>query len=86
MNCYLFVDFGSTNTKVTLVDIEHEEIVATAKSYTTVETDVMEGFNHAIDEIKKQVSDFTVVKSLACSSAAGGLKIVAIGLVPELTS
>ena len=86
MNCYLFVDFGSTNTKVTLVDIEREEIVATAKSYTTVETDVMEGFNHAIDEIKKQVSDFTVVKSLACSSAAGGLKIVAIGLVPELTS
>ena len=32
MNCYLFVDFGSTNTKVTLVDIEREEIVATAKS------------------------------------------------------
>lgn len=86
MNCYLFVDFGSTNTKITLVDTEREEILATAKAYTTVATDVMEGFNRALDDIKKQVSDFSVVKSLACSSAAGGLKIIAIGLVPELTS
>lgn len=86
MDCYLFVDFGSTNTKITLVDIKAEEIVATAKAYTTVETDVMTGYNIAFGEIKKQVPDFTVVKSLACSSAAGGLKIIAIGLVPELTS
>lgn len=86
MDCYLFVDFGSTNTKITLVDIKREEIIATAKAYTTVETDVMEGYNLALGEIKKQVPDFSVVKSLACSSAAGGLKIIAIGLVPELTS
>lgn len=33
MECYLFVDFGSTNTKLTLIDIEKEEIVATAKLY-----------------------------------------------------
>ena len=26
MDCYLFIDFGSTFTKLTLVDIENEEI------------------------------------------------------------
>ena len=87
MNCYLFVDFGSTNTKVTLVDIEKEDIIGTAKAYTTVETDVMTGYNNALELLHKKTGmDYTVVKSLACSSAAGGLKIIAIGLVPELTS
>ncbi|PIE97975.1 MAG: MutL protein [Treponema sp.] len=86
MNCFLFVDFGSTNTKITLVDSDKEEIVATAKAYTTVETDVMTGYNNALSKINEQVQDYTVIKSLACSSAAGGLKIIAIGLVPELTS
>lgn len=87
MNCYLFVDFGSTNTKITLVDADKEEIVGTAKAYTTVETDVMVGYKNAINLLhEKTGTDYTVVKSLACSSAAGGLKIIAIGLVPELTS
>ena len=36
MKTYKFIDFGSTFTKLTLIDIEKEEIVATAKSYTTV--------------------------------------------------
>ncbi len=87
MNCYLFVDFGSTNTKVTLIDAEKEEIAGTAKAYTTVETDVMIGYKNAMELLhKKTGTDYTVIKSLACSSAAGGLKIIAIGLVPELTS
>ena len=87
MRAYLFVDFGSTNTKVTLVDIESETIVATAKAYTTVETDVMIGYRNAMAELEEKVgTDFEIVKKVACSSAAGGLKIVAIGLVPELTS
>lgn len=87
MDCYLFVDFGSTNTKVTLVDIEKEEIAAAAKSYTTVETDVMTGYNNAVKLLNEKTGGgYNIVKSLACSSAAGGLKIIAIGLVPELTS
>ncbi len=86
-NAYLFVDFGSTNTKVTLIDIEKEEIIATAKAYTTVETDVMTGYHHAMELLNREAgSDYTIVKSLACSSAAGGLKMIALGLVPELTS
>ena len=87
MKCYLFVDFGSTNTKITLIDIEKEDIAGTAKAYTTVETDVMTGYNNALKLLhEKTGTDYEVVKSLACSSAAGGLKIIAIGLVPELTS
>lgn len=87
MDVYLFVDFGSTNTKVTLIDIEREEIFATAKAYTTVETDVMIGFRNAMQQIQEVYgTDFHIKQSLACSSAAGGLKMIAIGLVPELTS
>ena len=48
MKTYLFLDFGSTFTKLTLVDIEKEEIVATAKSYTTVATDVTEGYQRPL--------------------------------------
>lgn len=87
MDCYLFIDFGSTYTKVTLVDIDKEEIVATDKAYTTVQTDVTIGLNNALDRLFTKVKDdVRIVKKLACSSAAGGLKIIAIGLVPELTA
>lgn len=88
MNCYLFIDFGSTFTKLTLVDVENEEILATDKSYTTVETDVTIGFEKALNGLKEKVdfSNINIIKTTACSSAAGGLKVVAVGLVPELTA
>lgn len=88
MKCYLFIDFGSTYTKVTLVDIEKEVIVAHDKSYTTVETDVTIGYKNALDKLFTNIKreDIDIVAKYACSSAAGGLKIVAIGLVPELTA
>ncbi|NLW43473.1 MAG: MutL protein [Tissierellia bacterium] len=88
MNCYLFIDFGSTFTKITLVDIENEEIIGTEKSYTTVETDVTIGYEKALDKLKEKINfdEVNIVKTTACSSAAGGLKVVAIGLVPELTA
>ena len=87
MKAYLFIDFGSTFTKLTLIDIEKEEIIATAKSYTTVETDVAIGYHNAYKDLMSKVNgDIDIVKKLACSSAAGGLKIAAIGLVPDLTA
>ncbi len=87
-DAYLLIDFGSTYTKLTLVDICQEEIIATSKAITTVETNIMEGFDAAFSLLKKQyeVSKINIVKKLACSSAAGGLKMVTIGLVPELTA
>ena len=88
MDAYLLVDFGSTYTKLTVVDIEKEEIIATAKDITTIEDNIMIGFDKAYKEIEQIIKDKNVnfINKLACSSAAGGLKMIAVGLVPDLTA
>lgn len=93
MNAYLLIDFGSTYTKLTAVNVETEEILATAKDITTIEDDIMIGFEKAyqklrlcIEEKNVRFEDINFIKKIACSSAAGGLKMYAIGLVPELTA
>lgn len=83
---YLTVDFGSTYTKLTLIDVANAQIVATASAFTTITTDVLEGFNNAWQKILAQQLDAHYDRLLSCSSAAGGLKMVALGLVPSLTS
>ena len=79
----LTVDFGSTYTKATAIN---EGIIGTAKAFTTIETDVRDGLNIALAELKKQTGITEFDKRLAASSAAGGLKMVAVGLVPALTA
>ena len=87
MKTYLLVDFGSTFTKLTAVDLEKEEIIATAKAITTVEKDILIGYQKALDRLIAKIGhETTFDKITACSSAAGGLKMVAIGLVEELTT
>jgi uncharacterized protein (TIGR01319 family) len=88
MDAILLIDFGSTYTKLTAVDLEKEEIIATSKDLTTVNTDIMIGFDNAYAKLEKAMDgmDINFVDKLACSSAAGGLKMIAIGLVPELTA
>jgi uncharacterized protein (TIGR01319 family) len=84
----LFIDFGSTYTKVVAVDLDKEEIIATARVPSTVETDI----TLALDEAFKQISGNTGIGSLeekealACSSAAGGLRMICSGYVPDYTS
>lgn len=87
MNCYLLIDFGSTYTKLCLVDIEGKKIISNVSAYTTVETTIVEGYKNGISELKKEVdlNSVNIVDTLACSSAAGGLKIVAIGITPFYT-
>ena len=46
---YLLVDIGSTYTKLTAVDLEKEDIIATSKHFTTVQTDVRIGYNNALN-------------------------------------
>jgi uncharacterized protein (TIGR01319 family) len=86
MKPYLLVDFGSTYTKLTAVDLENEYIIGTSKAPTTVETNVLDGYDKAF---KYLITDHPEIKEIsgisACSSAAGGLKMAAIGLVEELT-
>lgn len=85
MKPILFIDFGSTNTKVTAVDLDEEIILGTAASYTTVETDINEGLEEALTKLIAKTGPLDFVGRYACSSAAGGLKMLASGLVPELT-
>lgn len=86
MNAVLLIDFGSTYTKVTAVDTDSETILGTAQSYTTVETDIINGLENALAVLKKSTGEVEFKERYACSSAAGGLRMVAIGLVPDLTA
>ena len=83
---YLAADFGSTYTKLTAIDAAACRVLAASNAFTTIETDIMRGFDAAMAALKAQIPDFEYDELLCCSSAGGGLKMVALGLVPELTS
>ncbi|MBR6825659.1 MAG: glutamate mutase L, partial [Oscillospiraceae bacterium] len=85
MKPILLIDFGSTYTKLTAVDVEGEAILGTASSYTTVQTDINEGLEAALRILESKTGPIAYEKTYACSSAAGGLRMVTSGLVPELT-
>lgn len=86
MGLYLLVDFGSTYTKLTAVDIVKADIIATSRSFSTVATDIHDGYHLALTKLYQKIGKEVVFdKIIACSSAAGGLKMAAIGLVEELT-
>ncbi len=87
----LTVDIGSTYTKLAAIDCDKREIIGTAQAFTTIETDVMTGFENALALLTEKregnlCADFKYDDLLVCSSAAGGLKMVALGLVPDLTA
>lgn len=86
MKNILLIDFGSTYTKVTAVDLAAERLLGTASSYTTVATDVNEGLAKAMESLFEKTGPLEFERRCACSSAAGGLKMISCGLVPELTA
>lgn len=86
MQHVLLIDFGSTYTKVTVVDLDTEVIIGSASAGTTISTQIMEGLNQALQQIQEPPEGWNFVRKLACSSAAGGLKMIASGLVKELTA
>ena len=79
-------DFGSTFTKVSLVDERSGELVAAEQRPTTVTTDVMEGFDEAYRAALRTAGIRDADRQLAASSAAGGLRMAAVGLVDDLTA
>lgn len=85
MKPVLLIDFGSTYTKLTAVDVEGEEILGTAAAYTTVETDINNGLQEGLRRLEEKTGHLDFAETYACSSAAGGLRMVTSGLVPELT-
>lgn len=87
MKLFLGVDFGSTYTKLNLLDLDRIELLAQAAEKTTIETSLMNGFQNAFSKLSEiyPLSLKDIEKIRVCSSAAGGLKAAVIGLVPNLT-
>ena len=85
MKNILLIDFGSTYTKLTAVDVDAEEILGTAQAFTTVETDINDGLRKGLLALEEKIGRLEYEATYACSSAAGGLRMVTSGLVPELT-
>lgn len=85
MKAFLLIDFGSTYTKLTAVDMESERLLGTAAAYTTVQTDINDGLKAGLALLEQKTGKLSFEKCYACSSAAGGLRMITSGLVPELT-
>ncbi|MGD9957801.1 glutamate mutase L [Nocardioides sp.] len=73
------VDFGSTFTKASLVDLEAGSIVAAASHRTTIDTDVLEGYDACLALLTAHDPRAGDAPVLACSSAGGGLRIAVVG-------
>jgi uncharacterized protein (TIGR01319 family) len=70
------VDFGSTFTKALLVDLADGRVLAGAEHRTTVDTDVLDGYDACLAALGPDADGAEV---LACSSAGGGLRIAVVG-------
>ena len=91
----ILIDFGSTFTKLAAVDLSLARVVGRSQAPTTVRTDVREGLLQALIGLHQRhglfdrtPEDLSVLEQeivLASSSAAGGLRIAVVGLVPGLT-
>ncbi len=77
MKPVLLIDFGSTYTKVTAADVDAPRLLGTANSYTTVQTDINDGLADALAILERQTGKLDFVARYACSSAAGGLRMLA---------
>ncbi len=80
----LCVDFGSTFTKVSLVDLAEGRIVASASHPTTLPRpdgggDVLDGYVACRESLLRRDARVASAAVLACSSAGGGLRIAVVG-------
>lgn len=87
MSLALLVDFGSTYTKARAVSLDDGRLVAGAQSPSTVTQDVAVGLEAALQQLHTRLGRVPTYRwRLAASSAAGGLRMVTVGLVRELTA
>ncbi len=73
------VDFGSTFTKALLIDLADARISAAAEHRTTIDTDVLDGYDACLAALVEQDPRAADAPTLACSSAGGGLRIAVVG-------
>jgi uncharacterized protein (TIGR01319 family) len=81
----LCVDFGSTFTKAVLIDPADGRLLADASVPTTLESDVLDGYN-LIRETLATEGFPSVGDVLACSSAGGGLRLAVVGYERSVTA
>lgn len=82
----LLIDFGSTYTKLRAVDIDDARLIGTGQGPSTVRSDVCIGMRAALSDLEAKLGSLPRFRyRLASSSAAGGLRMVTIGLVRDLT-
>ena len=87
MTAALLIDFGSTYTKLRAVDIEGRRLIGAGQGPSTVSTDINVGLRAALADLERRIGQLPKFRyRLASSSAAGGLRMVTIGLVRELTA
>jgi uncharacterized protein (TIGR01319 family) len=87
VSVFALADFGSTYTKVSLVDAGEGRLLARAETPTSIATDLMEGYGAALRAaLAAAGGDVEVAQELGASSAGGGLRVAAVGLVEDLTA
>ena len=83
----LLIDFGSTYTKLRAIDLDRRAVLASGQGPSTVATDINVGMRLALEDLGRWMGSLPRFKyRLGSSSAAGGLRIVTVGLVRELTA
>ncbi|MSP67691.1 MAG: MutL protein [Alphaproteobacteria bacterium] len=83
----LLIDFGSTYTKLRAIDLDDGHLLGHGQGPSTVTTDVTIGVDLALADLGRRLGELPAFRyRLAASSAAGGLRMVTVGLVKELTA
>lgn len=86
-NAALLIDFGSTFTKLRAIDLDRRRIFGSGQGPSTIATDITIGMKAALADLEQRIGALPQFRyRLASSSAAGGLRMVTIGLVRELTA
>lgn len=80
------VDFGSTYTKLALVDVQAGRIAGLHEEPTTAATDIWRGFELGRASLERRFPWLVIDEMYACSSAGGGLRVAVVGLEPDLTA
>lgn len=87
MGVVALADFGSTYTKVSLVDPGEGALLGRGEAPTSIASDLMEGYAAALATAEAAAGGgLAIDERLAVSSAGGGLRVAAVGLVEDLTA
>lgn len=87
LSAALLIDFGSTYTKLRAVDLDTRRLIGAGQGPSTVTTDINLGMRAALEDLERRAGKPPRWRyRLASSSAAGGLRMVTVGLVRELTA